>query len=241
MSHSYKTIYNWPTERQRKFYNWVFWDNAFSSEELDNIIKLMDAQNLERATTIGGAKKQKWKKGGYVNPVQEEEEIVVSKQNPNQAINEKVRKSDVKFIDFANGQGPADWIYYRLNNVIENLNNQFYNFDLNGYETFQYTVYHHHENGRYDFHMDTIMGQNLPDDMYETRKLSMTFLLNEPGADFEGGDFQINSGQEKDAETVPLNKGRIIMFPSFMIHRVAPVTKGTRKSIVIWVLGPKFR
>ena len=131
----------------------------------------------------------------------------------------------------------ADWIFFRLNKIIEDINNQFYNFDLNGYESFQYTVYHDHEKGRYDFHMDTIMGNNMPDDMYETRKLSMTFLLNEPGVDFEGGDFQINSGQEKDAETVPLNKGRIIMFPSFMIHRVKPVTKGIRKSIVIWVVG----
>ena len=228
MSHSYKTIYNWPSERQRKFFNWVFWDNAFNEEELDRIIEFMDSQDLERGTTIGN----KVPKKANAN-----NKIISTHNIPN----EKVRKSDVKFIDYQNGQGEADWLFYRLNTIIENLNTQFYNFDLNGYETLQYTVYHHHENGRYDFHMDTIMGQNLPDDMFETRKLSMTFLLNEPGVDFEGGDFQINSGQEKDAETVELKKGRIIMFPSFMIHRVAPVTKGTRKSIVIWVVGPKFR
>ena len=230
MSHSYKTIYNWPSERQRKFFNWVFWDNAFNEEELDRIIEFMDSQDLERGTTIGNKEVEKAKANAN-------NKIISTHNIPN----EKVRKSDVKFIDYQNGQGEADWLFYRLNTIIENLNTQFYNFDLNGYETLQYTVYHHHENGRYDFHMDTIMGQNLPDDMFETRKLSMTFLLNEPGVDFEGGDFQINSGQEKDAETVELKKGRIIMFPSFMIHRVAPVTKGTRKSIVIWVVGPKFR
>ena len=228
MSHSYKNIYNWPSERQRKFFNWVFWDNAFNEEELYRIVQFMDSQDLERGTTIGN----KVPKEANAN------NKIISTQNK---LNEKVRKSDVKFVDYQNGQGEADWLFYRLNTIIESLNTQFYNFDLNGYETLQYTVYHHHENGRYDFHMDTIMGQNLPDDMFETRKLSMTFLLNEPGVDFEGGDFQINSGQEKDAETVELKKGRIIMFPSFMIHRVAPVTKGTRKSIVIWVVGPKFR
>jgi len=226
MSHSYGTIYNWPVERQRKFYNWCYWDKAFSDEELKDIITLMDSQELERATTVGA------KFNSNAN-----NKIVSTQNTPN----EKVRKSDVKFINFDNGMGQADWIFFRLNKVIEDINNQFYNFDLNGYESFQYTVYHDHEKGRYDFHMDTIMGNNIPDDMYETRKLSMTFLLNEPGVDFEGGDFQINSGQEKDAETVPLNKGRIIMFPSFMIHRVKPVTKGIRKSIVIWVVGPKFR
>ena len=226
MSHSYRTIYNWPVERQRKFYNWCYWDNAFSDEELKNIITLMDSQELERATTVGA------KLHSNAN-----NKIVSTQNTPN----EKVRKSDVKFINFDNGLSQADWIFFRLNKIIEDINNQFYNFDLNGYESFQYTVYHDHEKGRYDFHMDTIMGNNMPDDMYETRKLSMTFLLNEPGVDFEGGDFQINSGQEKDAETVPLNKGRIIMFPSFMIHRVKPVTKGIRKSIVIWVVGPKFK
>ena len=77
--------------------------------------------------------------------------------------------------------------------------------------------------------------------MYETRKLSVTFLLNEPGVDFEGGEFEINSGEEKNAESIKMKKGDIIVFPSFMLHRVKPVTKGVRKSIVIWVMGPKFR
>ena len=232
MSHSYRTVYNWPVERQRKFYNWCYWDKAFSDEELKDIITLMDSQELERATTVGAKLDVDSSKGKKAN-----NKISSIQNRPN----EKVRKSDVKFINFDNGMGQADWIFFRLNKIIEDINNQFYNFDINGYESFQYTVYHDHEKGRYDFHMDTIMGNNMPDDMYETRKLSMTFLLNEPGVDFEGGDFQINSGQEKDAETVPLNKGRIIIFPSFMIHRVNPVTKGTRKSIVIWVVGPKFR
>ena len=158
-----------------------------------------------------------------------------------QAPNEAVRKSDVRFWTYDNGQGKADWIFHRLNNVIEGINNQFYNFDINGYESFQYTVYHGKEKGKYDFHQDTIMGKNLPSDMYECRKLSVTFLLNDPKKDFKGGDFQINSGEEKNAESIPMNKGDIIIFPSFLIHRVAPVTKGTRKSIVVWVLGPKFR
>ena len=149
-----------------------------------------------------------------------------------------MRKSDVAFVERNDKTG---WIYERLNYVIDSLNAQFYNFDLNGYDTFQYTVYHDYEKGKYDYHMDTIMGTGMPDDMYETRKLSVTFLLNEPGVDFEGGEFEINSGQEKDAESVKMKKGDIIVFPSFMLHRVKPVTKGVRKSIVIWVMGPKFR
>jgi PKHD-type hydroxylase len=89
--------------------------------------------------------------------------------------------------------------------------------------------------------MDTIMGKNVPADMNEIRKLSITMCVNEPGEEYEGGEFQINNGQEKDAETIPTKKGRMIIFPSFMIHRVAPVTKGKRKSVVVWVTGPKFK
>ena len=219
MSHSYKTIYNNPNERMRKFYTWCYWDNAFTNEELDKMCEYFAASGVERGTTVG-------RKDGANNVV-------------TQTPNEDVRKSNVKFHNYGNPD--TLWIFQRINWVIEQINNQFYNFDLNGYDTFQYTEYDDFEQGRYDFHQDTIMGTNLPDDMIETRKLSITMLLNEPGVDFEGGDFQINSGQENDAETVELKRGRMIFFPSFAIHRVAPVTKGKRKSLVVWVLGPKFR
>ena len=221
MSHSYKTIYNNPNERMRKFYTWCYWDGAFTNEELDKMCEYFAASGVERGTTVGRVE-------GANNTTE-----------VGQKPNEDVRKSNVKFHNYGNPD--TLWIFQRINWVIEQINNQFYNFDLNGYDTFQYTEYDDFEQGRYDFHQDTIMGQNLPNDMIETRKLSITMLLNEPGVDFEGGDFQINSGQEKDAETVELKRGRMIFFPSFAIHRVAPVTKGRRKSLVVWVLGPKFR
>ena len=219
MSHSYKTIYNNPTERMRKFYTWCYWDGAFTDEELDKMCEYFEKTGVERGTTVGPKEGEKGK----------------AIQTPN----EDVRTSNVKFHNY--GDPETTWIFQRINWVITEINNQYYNFDLNGYDTMQYTTYDGEEKGKYDFHQDTIMGQNLPDNMIETRKLSMTMMLNRPGVDFEGGDFQINSGQEKDAETVELTRGRIILFPSFAIHRVAPVTKGTRKSLVVWVLGPKFR
>jgi len=222
MSHSYKTLYNNPVERQRYFYTWCYWDNAFNEEEMDKVEKLMDEEPLERATTVGH-------KFDDAN----------NKIKTTQAPNEAVRKSDVKFWG-ANDQR-ASWIFSRFNWVIENINNQFYNFDINGYDAFQYTVYHGKEKGKYDFHQDTIMGKQLPEDMFETRKLSLTYLVNDPEKDYKGGEFQINTGEEKNAESVPFKRGRVIIFPSFLVHRVAPVTKGTRKSIVIWVMGPKFK
>ena len=80
-----------------------------------------------------------------------------------------LRKSNIKFFNFKNGAGLADWIFFRLNTVIEGINNQYYNFDLNGYDHFQYTVYRGTEKGKYDFHMDTTMNENKTDN--DCRKL----------------------------------------------------------------------
>jgi PKHD-type hydroxylase len=148
------------------------------------------------------------------------------------------RRSKVKFFD---RNEDNFWIFDRFNNVIDSINNRFYNFDLYGYKNFQYTIYDSCEKGEYDWHKDTILGDNLGGmDNEGTRKLSAVMLLSEPQIDFSGGEFQLNLGMEKDPVTPTLNKGDIIVFPSFLIHRVKPVHLGIRKSIVIWVEGPKF-
>jgi len=214
----YKTISNNPNERDSISYPWAFWDGAFNAEELDKVCKYFTEQGVERSIVLG-----------VKDPITGE-----SKQEPN----ENVRISDVKFYNYDPTNENTLWIFQRINYVVDSLNNQFFNYNLNGYDSFQYTEYQSHEGGKYDYHMDTIMGANKPMNMYETRKLSVTLVLND---DFEGGEFQMNNGQEKDAETIPTGKGKLILFPSFLIHRVAPVTKGVRKSLVVWVNGPKFK
>ena len=202
----YTTIYNDPWTRTKITEPWVYWDNAFTTEELDQIVAYCEAQGTELGTTFGS---------------KDEEEI------------KKHRVSNVKF---HNRSPETAWIFDRLNNVIQAINEQFYGFHLNGYPSFQYTTYDAEKEGRYDWHTDMEFGTSHSTDI-EPRKLSLTFLLND---DFEGGQFQINRGKESTPIDVSCHKGRIILFPSFMIHRVAPVTKGIRRSIVVWVLGPKF-
>jgi PKHD-type hydroxylase len=153
-------------------------------------------------------------------------------------IDESIRKSNVKFFNRDDYTFP---IFDKLNYAIEEMNERFYNFILNGYHSFQYTEYHHEQKGEYNFHMDTFFGDRNGDSQFEMRKLSVVMCLNHPGIDFEGGQFYMNIGNEKESFEVEMKRGRIIFFPSFLIHRVAPVTKGVRKSLVIWVTGPKFR
>lgn len=148
------------------------------------------------------------------------------------------RRSKVRWI-YPNTQ--TNWFFEKTNSLIEMLNNRFYGFDLNGYESFQYTEYEASEKGHYDWHMDTHMGYKdgpIDRDFIQPRKLSLTIMLND---DYEGGEFQLNTQGEYNPKSPERKVGRVIAFPSFIMHRVTPVTSGTRKSIVVWVTGPKFR
>lgn len=205
---TYNTIYNLPWERATITYPYTWLDDMFTNKELQKIIRYGDNTNMESARTIG----------------------------TDQTDVEKIRKSDVFFIKRDNETG---WIFDKMNHITKTLNDQFYNFNLNGYESIQYTSYNGKEKGHYDWHIDTHLGnRNLPHFMHEPRKLSISLLLNEPGKDFDGGDFLINTGQQ---EKVEFKKGRAIAFPSWLMHKVSPVTKGFRKSLVIWATGPKWQ
>jgi PKHD-type hydroxylase len=219
MSYSYRTISNNPEERQRVIYPYCFWDNAFSLEEIDKICSMMSDFPLTDAAISSMDEKQ-----------------LNEQVTPSPILNSDVRRSMVSFHlpNEANG-----WIFERLNHVIELINNRWYNVDINGYDQFQYTEYYDHNQGHYSWHSDIFLGTPPANSHFETRKLSLTLLLNEPGIDFDGGELQF--GHESKQESAKMKKGTIIVFPSYMLHRVAPVTRGIRKSIVVWTLGPKWR
>jgi PKHD-type hydroxylase len=147
---------------------------------------------------------------------------------------EKVRKSDIHFFSRDDNTG---WIFDRFNYVIDSLNEQFFGFNLNGYENIQYTVYESDVQGKYDYHIDCNLSPIIQR-LDEMRKLSLVMLLNEPVIDFSGGELQLKMSDID--QTTDMYKGRIIAFPSFVLHRVKPVYLGIRKSLVIWVEGPKF-
>ena len=110
------------------------------------------------------------------------------------------------------------------------------NFNIKGVENMQLTRYDA-PSGHYDFHMDGNGYFSTRDDGL-VRKLSMTCLLNDP-KDFEGGNFTFRASN--DEYSVDLNKGDVIIFPSYLLHKVSQVTKGSRCSLVVWALGEPFR
>ena len=94
------------------------------------------------------------------------------------------------------------------------------------------------KNGHYDFHFD---GNGFTRSQVEnkfiknkTRKLSMTIVLND---NYEGGEFEFFNNKSLIKEKT----GTIIVFPSYIVHKVKPVTKGTRYSLVVWFCGEPFK
>lgn len=141
-----------------------------------------------------------------------------------------VRKSKVAWI--ANNN-EVPWLYDRLAWVARKLNAQFFEFDLYGFmEDMQFTIYSEDTNGHYTWHIDSSTTSVAP------RKLSMVLQLSDP-SEYEGGELEVLNAPEPIA--VDRKKGRIAAFPSWALHRVTPVTKGTRYTLVVWICGPAFK
>ena len=119
-----------------------------------------------------------------------------------------------------------------LNNFIQKANENHFGFgDIQVTEQAQFTEYP--EGGFYDWHMDCdlIMKHEPP-----VRKISMTLVLS-PETDFEGGGLEL----AKPGQIMRPKQGHAVFFASFVMHRVVPVTKGLRKSLVLWFGGEPFK
>ena len=206
----YKRISNTPFIRHRVFYPYCTWDDAFTKDELNEIENYCETFDKESGKVF----------------------------DPKQDLN-KIRKSKVAWF-IRPEHAPLHKLFDNLNSVIEKVNEDFYNFDLNGYTSIQYTSYYGEESGEYGYHIDMHTGPQMEDDHLkynEVRKLSIVLFMSDPES-YEGGKFTMKLGE--DEFEIEQKRGRVILFPSFLLHKVHPVTKGVRKSIVTWVEGPKF-
>lgn len=96
----------------------------------------------------------------------------------------------------------------------------------------QYTVYE--KDCFYAWHQDVDWNS----DKMSDRKLSIVVQLSDP-SEYDGGDFEF--GKKIGFPEGFKERGSVLVFPSYQIHRVSPVTKGTRKSLVNWYEGPRWR
>jgi len=124
-----------------------------------------------------------------------------------------------------------NWLFKKLKAMILNANKSLWNFDISYLlEPLQFTEYHG-DGGHYDYHLDVGLNVN-------HRKISVIVQL-EDSSNYEGGDLQIL--RNKEPESLPRDKGAVILFPSFLLHRVPPVTSGIRRRLVCWAGSSQFR
>ena len=204
-----------------KYYYWYF-KSAIPIKICDEILKY--GQSLEKETGITGADRKR-----NEHPTAEELKNI-----------QKKRKSDIVWLS-------ERWIYKEIQPYIHLANaNAGWNFQWDFTESCQFTEY---KKGQfYDWHCDS---NEVPYDRPEEpnsngkiRKLSMTLCLTEQD-EYEGGELEFafhdfdGNKQPRICEEIK-QKGSIIVFPSFVWHRVKPVTKGMRHSLVCWNLGQPY-
>ena len=146
----------------------------------------------------------------------------------NGEVNDQIRRSELNWLskDINN-----EWVFEKLSHVVSSLNADYFGFELAGFgEPLQLTNYHEARQGTYKWHQD--FGKGI------SRKLSLVLQLSDPN-DYEGGELQLlTTGQPT---VIPKKRGLITAFPSWTLHQVTPVVKGTRQTLVTWVSGPNFK
>jgi len=198
----------------------------------------IDEITCNRIIELGGEFLDKAEVNTHNKESTEEERKTGRKKSFGSNTNQRV--SDIKWLN-------EQWVYDLIIPYMENANNKAgWNFDIKSTETPQLTKYK--KGSFYNWHTDggadhlSIYNSSKGEFLNGyARKLSMSILLNK---DFSGGKFQfVNICNGKKLIQTPKLKetGSVIVFPSFMEHRVAPVTKGTRYSLVTWFLGPPFK
>ena len=124
-----------------------------------------------------------------------------------------------------------EWVFSRVTGIIINLNERFFKFDIFGLnEGFQFTTYEA-PSGKYGKHVDCSI--DIP-----VRKLSISIQLTNP-EEYEGGELYLYNSDK--GISMDKTQGTLIIFPSYVLHEVMPVTKGKRNSLVTWVTGKQFR
>ena len=146
------------------------------------------------------------------------------------------RRSKIRWLP-ASSAGTAP-IINMVSSMFTEANNNAFGVDWTSITQLQHTLYEADEQGHYDFHHDVF---------YEApvmthRKLSMSIQLSD-GDEYEGGDFEFSPHympHPPDPKALR-KKGTVLIFPSFILHKVTPVTKGERKALVVWAEGPLWR
>jgi PKHD-type hydroxylase len=155
-------------------------------------------------------------------------EKLIANIEGNGVVDKSIRQNKVSWL---NRHDNIDWIYEKISYAVINMNQKYFNFDLTGIvEDLQFTEYS--EIGdKYEYHIDS--GKD-----FYIRKISVVVQLSDPKT-YDGSELNIMYKSIPDIAIK--DQGSLIMFPSYMLHKVTPLLKGTRYSLVGWVSGPPLK
>ncbi|MBO9601096.1 MAG: 2OG-Fe(II) oxygenase [Novosphingobium sp.] len=140
------------------------------------------------------------------------------------------RSSTIRWLDAARETD----VVGRIMHFVQQSNRNNFGVEIVAPFEIQFTEYQASNNGHYDWHQDVWLESPRP----YARKLSVVIQLSEPD-DYSGGDFEFFGIENPGERFTP--RGSLLVFPSFLQHRVNPVLSGTRRSLVTWVEGPNWR
>lgn len=143
----------------------------------------------------------------------------------------QIRRAELSWLD---DLPQAAWVMDRLMRVVAAANREAFGFDLTDFsESAQVARYGAEREGHFDWHSDIGAGT-----LAARRKLTIVVQLSGP-ADYDGGALELRP--DSNIRQAPRERGLATVFPSFVLHRVTPVTAGTRWSLTLWAHGPAFR
>ena len=182
-------------------FNYYYFTNLFTDQEIEEIIQIGESQPKIKATTVG------------------------------EDVTQEVTDYRVSDIAWLANNPKTSWLFDRIADLAIKANSEMWNFDIWDFQDdLQYTSYYGN-GGHYDWHADLGAG-------ISNRKLSIVLQLSNSD-EYEGGDLQMNTGGS--ILNIPREKGLICFFPSFVLHRVTPLSSGLRRSLVTWLCGANLR
>jgi PKHD-type hydroxylase len=223
MNHSFGLDHQ---EEKKDLLSYYFFKKAFSPEQCAKIIE--QARQFPRVSgaTFADKSNEAEPVAGGAGPGSIAKISPVTK--PSNPEKDETRNSTIRWMDVYSPK--LEWMLKELSRMALEANETVFKSDLFGFtENLQFTEYE--EKGTYyDWHPDIGPGQN-------KRKVSIIVQLSDP-RDYEGGELELNNGK---IETLDKSQGTVILFPSFLLHRVTALTKGSRYSLVCWISGNAWR
>lgn len=148
-------------------------------------------------------------------------------------VDKNIRSSRISWIDHSNEDFTDVWKF--IERKFHEANANAFGVDITYLRSLQFTNYTSDVDGHYDWHEDIFWER---DDIYN-RKLSMVIQLTKP-EEYIGGNLELSVPIPPEQESLR-KQGSIIVFPSFVKHRVTRVESGERNSLVTWMEGPLWR